>query len=77
MKRISWLAIPVLSLSVWASPAKRATWNPPSNLVQPLTEVWNHEVATYNMNFKNFGYVACAIKLSLQNFLTFPILFKV
>ncbi|KAF9462033.1 hypothetical protein BDZ94DRAFT_1310051 [Collybia nuda] len=56
MKRISWLAFPTLSLSVWASPAKRATWNPPSNLVQPLTQVWNHEVATYNMNFKNFGY---------------------
>lgn len=39
--------------------AKRnATWNPPSNLVTPLQEVWDHEVSTYSdaLGFKNYGY---------------------
>jgi len=33
------------------------TWNPPSNLVTGLTQVWDHEVATYNnaLGFKNYG----------------------
>ena len=34
------------------------TWNPPSNLVTPLKQVWDHEVATYSdpLGFKNYGY---------------------
>ncbi|KAF2126256.1 hypothetical protein P153DRAFT_399710 [Dothidotthia symphoricarpi CBS 119687] len=33
------------------------TWSPPSNMVKPLKEVWDHEVATYSdMKFANFGY---------------------
>ncbi|KAK6533632.1 hypothetical protein TWF694_002567 [Orbilia ellipsospora] len=34
------------------------TWNPPSNLVTPLGQVWDHEVATYSdaLGFKNYGY---------------------
>lgn len=39
---------------------KRAdtTWNPPSNLVQGLKEVWDHEVSTYSdaLGFKNYGF---------------------
>ncbi|WP_197034652.1 cellulose-binding domain-containing protein [Glycomyces sp. NRRL B-16210] len=31
-------------------------WNPPSNLVQPLNEVWAHVEDTYNLNFRNFGW---------------------
>ena len=31
-------------------------WNPPSNLVQPLGEVWSHVEDTYNLNFRNFGW---------------------
>lgn len=31
-------------------------WNPPSNLVQPLDEVWAHVEDTYNLNFRNFGW---------------------
>ncbi|KAL0958501.1 hypothetical protein HGRIS_000643 [Hohenbuehelia grisea] len=33
-----------------------STWSPPSNLVTPLQQVWDHEVQTYNMNFRNFGF---------------------
>lgn len=39
--------------------AKRnGTWNPPSNLVTPLQEVWDHEVSTYSdaLGFKNYGF---------------------
>lgn len=35
------------------------TWSPPSNLVKPLQEVWDHQMETYGrlgMDFKNFGY---------------------
>ncbi|KAF2181681.1 hypothetical protein K469DRAFT_791279 [Zopfia rhizophila CBS 207.26] len=34
------------------------TWNPPANLVKPLKEVWDHEMATYSnaLGFKNYGY---------------------
>ena len=34
------------------------TWDPPSNLVTALGEVWNHEMATYSdpLGFKNYGY---------------------
>lgn len=51
-----------LNGDVWATPlAKRQTsWNPPSNLVTPLQEVWDHESSTYNngdlLAFKNYGY---------------------
>lgn len=31
-------------------------WNPPSQLVQPLNEVWAHVEDTYNLNFRNFGW---------------------
>ncbi|WP_211228509.1 hypothetical protein [Glycomyces tenuis] len=31
-------------------------WNPPSNLVQPLNEVWAHVEDTYNLDFRNFGW---------------------
>ncbi|KAF1961708.1 hypothetical protein CC80DRAFT_463089 [Byssothecium circinans] len=34
----------------------QTTWNPPSNLVTPLKQVWDHEMATYPANFKNYGY---------------------
>ncbi|KAJ4355702.1 uncharacterized protein N0V89_003722 [Didymosphaeria variabile] len=36
----------------------QTTWNPPSNLVTPLKEVWDHEIATYSdaLGFKNYGY---------------------
>ncbi|KAH7112135.1 hypothetical protein B0J11DRAFT_542720 [Dendryphion nanum] len=44
------------------SPDKRdlskTTWSPPSNLVTPLKQVWDHQMSTYSnpLNFKNFGY---------------------
>src|SRR5688500_9005057 len=33
-------------------------WNPPSNLVQPLDEVWRHQEATYGnlYGFRNYGW---------------------
>lgn len=35
-------------------------WNPPSNLVTPLKEVWDHTLETYNsgdaMGFTNYGW---------------------
>lgn len=41
-------------------PAKRQSgWNPPSNLVTPLKQVWDHCKSTYNngnlFGFKNFA----------------------
>jgi hypothetical protein len=42
-----------------ASLSKRqSTWNPPSNLVTPLQQVWDHQMSTYNdpLGFKNYGY---------------------
>lgn len=55
--------------SVWAklatTPAvskRQSTWAPPANLVKPLQEVWDHQVATYNPGnggyaaFTNYGY---------------------
>jgi hypothetical protein len=49
--------------NVTASPTELPTggpeqdeWNPPSNLVQPLNEVWAHVEDTYNLNFRNFGW---------------------
>lgn len=49
--------------NVTASPTEVPTggtgqdeWNPPSNLVQPLNEVWAHVEDTYNLNFRNFGW---------------------
>jgi hypothetical protein len=39
---------------------RQSSWNPPSNLVKPLQEVWDHSVKTYNNGeweaFKNYGY---------------------
>ena len=37
---------------------RQSTWSPPSNLVTPLQQVWDHEMSTYNnpLGFKNFGY---------------------
>ncbi|KAH7359618.1 hypothetical protein BKA66DRAFT_562256 [Pyrenochaeta sp. MPI-SDFR-AT-0127] len=38
----------------------QTTWNPPSNLVTPLKQVWDHQMQTYNNGnpfaFKNYGY---------------------
>lgn len=36
----------------------QTTWNPPSNLVTPLKQVWDHEIKTYSdpLGFKNYGY---------------------
>lgn len=36
----------------------QTTWNPPSNLVTPLKQVWDHELSTYSnpLGFKNYGY---------------------
>ncbi|GIK07212.1 hypothetical protein Aspvir_002868 [Aspergillus viridinutans] len=45
--------------SPWAEKRQgTASWNPPANLVQPLNEVWEHQMATYSnpMGFKNYGY---------------------
>ncbi|MDX2532693.1 hypothetical protein [Streptomyces scabiei] len=38
--------------------AAAAVWNPPSNLVQPLGEVWNHVESTYGnlYGFRNYGW---------------------
>ncbi|KAL3471095.1 hypothetical protein BJX99DRAFT_33247 [Aspergillus californicus] len=44
------------------SPVKRqslpTTWDPPSDLVTPLNEVWEHEVSTYSdaLGFENYGF---------------------
>ncbi|OLF18152.1 hypothetical protein [Actinophytocola xanthii] len=40
-----------------APPTTRA-WNPPSNLVQPLDEVWRHVESTYGnlYGFRNYGW---------------------
>lgn len=39
---------------------RQSSWNPPSDLVKPLQEVWDHSVETYNNGewdaFKNYGY---------------------
>ncbi|MFJ8108942.1 hypothetical protein [Streptomyces sp. NPDC096132] len=38
--------------------AQADAWNPPSNLVKPLDEVWNHVESTYSdlYGFKNYGW---------------------
>jgi hypothetical protein len=40
--------------------SRQSTWNPPSNLVTALDQVWKHEMETYNngnaLGFKNYGY---------------------
>ncbi|KAF1995475.1 hypothetical protein P154DRAFT_610822 [Amniculicola lignicola CBS 123094] len=35
-----------------------STWTPPSNLVTPLKQVWNHEMSTYSnpLGFMNYGF---------------------
>jgi hypothetical protein len=37
---------------------RQNTWSPPSNLVTPLQQVWDHQMSTYNdpLGFKNYGY---------------------
>ena len=39
---------------------RQSSWNPPSELVKPLQEVWDHAVETYNGGqwnaFMNYGY---------------------
>ncbi|EEB99804.1 hypothetical protein MPER_00419, partial [Moniliophthora perniciosa FA553] len=37
---------------------RQTTWNPPSNLVTPLNEVWEHEMSTYGnpLGFMNYGF---------------------
>jgi hypothetical protein len=52
--------------SVWTHPEtssfskRRSSWNPPSALVEPLQEVWDHQIETYNggdlYGSKNYGY---------------------
>lgn len=44
--------------AVAAPSAAADTWNPPSNLVQPLNEVWKHVESTYPdlYGFKNYGW---------------------
>lgn len=45
---------------LWNRPAKRQSgWNPPSNLVTPLKQAWDHCLATYSnglYGFKNYGW---------------------
>lgn len=37
---------------------RQSSWSPPANLVTPLQQVWDHEVATYSdaLGFQNYGY---------------------
>lgn len=50
------------TVRVWRLPSYNpgsgggGTWNPPSNLVVPLDEVWRHVEATYPPNFRNYGW---------------------
>jgi len=59
------LAVTLAGTVVTAAPhaiIKRAssadTWSPPTSLVKPLPQVWDHEIATYSnaLGFKNYGY---------------------
>lgn len=59
------------------------TWNPPSNLVTPLQQVWDHEMSTYDnpLGFKNYGFdqimankgCASLVTRSLPSYLTPPV----
>ncbi|KAF4339342.1 cellulose-binding family II [Fusarium beomiforme] len=59
-----WKSLTSVKSRSWASvprnrPTKRQSgWNPPSDLVTPLKEVWDHEVKTYSdaLGFKNYGW---------------------
>ncbi|EAW20319.1 uncharacterized protein NFIA_099550 [Aspergillus fischeri NRRL 181] len=44
--------------SAWVEKRQSSSWSPPANLVKPLNEVWEHQMATYSdpMGFKNYGY---------------------
>ena len=46
--------------NLWNRPEKRQSgWNPPSNLVTPLKQVWDHQVSTYSnglFGFRNYGW---------------------
>ncbi|KAH6838678.1 hypothetical protein B0I37DRAFT_316781 [Chaetomium sp. MPI-CAGE-AT-0009] len=37
---------------------RQSTWNPPSELVTPLRQVWDHQMSTYSdpLGFRNYGY---------------------
>ncbi|RHZ49399.1 uncharacterized protein CDV56_106059 [Aspergillus thermomutatus] len=49
-----------LTARAWAEKRQNSTstWNPPADLVTPLTEVWEHEMSTYSdpLGFKNYGF---------------------
>lgn len=49
-----------LDQSAHAKFKRQSSWDPPSDLVKPLQEVWDHSVKTYNNgdweSFKNYGY---------------------
>ncbi|KAK4034460.1 hypothetical protein C8A01DRAFT_18748 [Parachaetomium inaequale] len=51
-------AVRALGAGTSCSLKRQSTWNPPANLVTPLQEVWDHEMATYNdpLGFKNYGF---------------------
>lgn len=46
------------------NPGNPGAWNPPSNLVQPLNEVWTHQEQAYNngnlYGFRNYGWTSCS-----------------
>ncbi|KAH7107019.1 hypothetical protein BKA62DRAFT_765578 [Auriculariales sp. MPI-PUGE-AT-0066] len=52
--------IPTSAEDVTAALISPSTWNPPSNLTTALTQVWDHEMSTYNngnaLGFTNYGY---------------------
>jgi hypothetical protein len=59
MKRvIAFLAALVFLATPGTAQADTRAWNPPSNLVQPLDEVWRHQEATYGnlYGFRNYGW---------------------
>lgn len=46
------------STSAAAATSTADSWDPPSDLVTPLEEVWDHEISTYSdpLGFMNYGY---------------------
>ena len=53
-------ALVAISLIPAAANAAPATWSPPSHLVTPLNQVWQHQEQTYNngnlYGFRNYGW---------------------
>ena len=47
-----------VSPTATSSSSSSTAWNPPSNLVSPLAQVWSHEESTYRnlYGFKNYGW---------------------